>query len=239
MVNHKNGPLLLIFKLLFLNLVNILGLMLALSKQNKNGLIKSIIFVVSLTDFMFSFRSEASLLMAVAVILMSPQELGLIFPTFSIMVFFEEEQDHHATNLLFILMVILHALLSKGFLEASETIFHEEHSLKAIVEGERSRPLVVNPDASRLESSMRSIFKKVQIYFPLLQLAMVGLTITSGASTIIDKLLFGSTSGDRSSALGSFSSLTRTCYFIVALLASGVLLVKHFCTNSETKGKHY
>jgi hypothetical protein len=239
MVNHKNGPLLLIAKLLIINLVNVVAIMMTISKYNKKGLIKTILFVVSLTDFLFSFRSESTLLMAVAIILMSPQELGQIFPTFSVMVFFEQEQDSHVSNLILLCLIFAHAYLSKGFMEASQTIFQEEHSLKFKSESDRSHLIIPSPEASNLQNTIRKLSKSCQKYFSVVQLAMLGLATVSVLCTITAKLLPRGHGGQETSMLEQLANLVRWTYFLVALVSSGMLLIKHYCTNCESKGKHY
>ena len=246
MTSARSGIVLVVIKTLIFNLIAAGALMFATSKQNKNGLIKLILFVVSLSDYLFTFRSESSLMMASAVILISPQEQGLIFPTFTVMAFIESQQDQDANSPLILFAVIAYALLASNFLQASQNVFRKENSLKTIFSSEDNRSTLMATDSSVLEKTITSIYRltfKYKSHAGLALLVLELLAIGFGLSHRLATSLGQDDSLDPAHANRSFlvqgSRIARLSYFYVALVCAIALTCRHFSKNIDSKGKYY
>lgn len=211
-----------VLRYLVINLSYVFCLYIATSKYNMNGIMKVVLFVVSMLDALVSPAAQAfeHAILAIAVILISPVELQFIFTTYTYMMYFEVEQDSHSTSLFMLLMVLGYNLLIHSYINIGQDINSSQFALKqtpmAVIEGNQLDNLIVS-----LGEKMKAFRSKALLYL---------LCLAHFLATCL-QLLFGS------SSLAAIRKGIRQVYVVVCLLIAVGLLFERYHLNMRVKIK--
>lgn len=224
-----------IAKVVLLNAVFVVGLIAAASKHNKNGLIRLILFVVCLGDYLFTYRVESSLISAIAVALISPQEFKGFFSSFVVMAYYELDGQFHSHSLFHLLCLGTYFYFTSNFIAISQEMLSGRHSLKpADTDGLEINPLQL----SAFEAALLSAQKRVPSASHLVSLALnvlVGLFLTLEVSF----QLFTSSTATEDHWLPYIASLLKSLYFLLIFLVSVKTLSTSYTGNLKQIIKHY
>jgi hypothetical protein len=220
--------------------------MFSISKYNKNGLIKIILFVMSLGDYLLTYKSESNLVLSIAIILISPQENKSLFSTFTLMAFFEFEEGVHLASPLLLLLVFGYYVLTSGFILVGQEILKENYSIGYKFNATNSSGKNVKQELMYATVGLTKSDKmlvvdtnKVYKHHKLVRFILLGFTILHIILQLVGAFIRTKENGKIHNPLQGIISLTRNGYFITAYFWSWVLLLRFFNKNTTQQIKNY
>lgn len=233
--SHTGWKALFVGKIVVLNVIIVVGLIVAASKHNKNGLIRLILFVASLGDYLFTYRAESTLILAIAIALISPQEFKPFFSSFVVMAYYELDDQFHSHSVFHLLYLGAYFYFTNNFIAISQEMLSGRHCLKPVDrDGLEVNPLQLNA----FETSLVSVQGKLAL---APHLVSVVLNTIVGVFLALEVLfqLFASSQASEDHWMPYTASILRSLYFLLIFFVSLKTLITAYTGNLRQIIKHY